>query len=68
MHSSYRYQMIICDEVQDFTELQLLLLARLIVSGGQLFFTGDLHQMILPSAFRWEELKSILTKEKIKYN
>jgi tetratricopeptide (TPR) repeat protein/mRNA-degrading endonuclease RelE of RelBE toxin-antitoxin system len=68
VHSSYRYQMIICDEVQDFTELQLLLLARLIVSGGQLFFTGDLHQMILPSAFRWEELKSILTKEKIKYN
>ena len=63
-----RYQMIVCDEVQDFSELQLLLLVKLVVSGGQLFFTGDLNQMILPSAFRWEDLTSILTKEHIKYH
>jgi tetratricopeptide (TPR) repeat protein len=63
-----RYQMIICDEVQDFAELQLLLLVKLIASGGQLFFTGDLNQMILPSAFRWEDLTSILTEEKISYH
>ena len=63
-----RYQMIVCDEVQDFAELQLLLLVKLIASGGQLFFTGDLNQMILPSAFRWEDLTSILNKEKIIYH
>lgn len=63
-----RYQMIVCDEVQDFAELQLLLLVKLIASGGQLFFTGDLNQMILPSAFRWEDLTSILTEEKISYH
>jgi tetratricopeptide (TPR) repeat protein len=63
-----RYQMIVCDEVQDFAELQLLLLIKLIASGGQLFFTGDLNQMILPSAFRWEDLTSILAKENINYN
>ena len=63
-----RYQMIVCDEVQDFAELQLLLLVKLITSGGQLFFTGDLNQMILPSAFRWEDLTSILSKEKISYH
>ncbi|MFM7888924.1 MAG: UvrD-helicase domain-containing protein [Pseudanabaena sp.] len=63
-----RYQMIVCDEVQDFAELQLLLLVKLIASGGQLFFTGDLNQMILPSAFRWEDLTSILSKQNINYH
>nr|WP_242072302.1 tetratricopeptide repeat protein [Microcoleus sp. FACHB-68] len=52
-----RYQVIVCDEVQDFTELQLELLLQLCVPGGHLFFAGDLHQMISPSGFRWEELK-----------
>ncbi|MFB2836877.1 tetratricopeptide repeat protein [Floridanema evergladense] len=53
-----RYQLIVCDEVQDFSELQLELLVRLITPGGQLFFAGDLHQMISPSGFRWEDLKT----------
>lgn len=53
-----RYQLIVCDEVQDFTELQLELLVRLVAPGGHLFFAGDLHQMISPSGFRWEDLKT----------
>jgi superfamily I DNA/RNA helicase len=55
--SYFRYQLIVCDEVQDFTELQLELLFQLTNSDGQLFFSGDLHQMISPSGFRWEDLK-----------
>ncbi len=51
------YQSIVCDEVQDFTELQLELLFELIASDGNLLFAGDLNQMISPSGFRWEELK-----------
>jgi len=53
-----RYQLIVCDEVQDFSELQLELLIRLVTPGGHLFFAGDLHQMISPSGFRWEDLKT----------
>lgn len=53
-----RYQLIVCDEVQDFAELQLELLVRLINSDGHLFFAGDLNQMISPSGFRWEDLKT----------
>lgn len=53
-----RYQLIVCDEVQDFSELQLELLVRLVTLGGQIFFAGDLHQMISPSGFRWEDLKT----------
>lgn len=54
-----RYQMIVCDEVQDLTELQLHLLMQLITPDGHLFFAGDLNQMISPSGFRWEDLKSL---------
>lgn len=52
-----RYQLIVCDEVQDFTELQLKLLVSLVEPTGTLFFAGDLHQMISPSGFRWADLK-----------
>ena len=55
---SNRYQLIVCDEVQDFSELQLEILVKLIAPGGHLFFAGDLHQMISPSGFRWEDLKT----------
>jgi len=52
-----RYQLIVCDEVQDLTELQLELLFQLLAPDGNILFAGDLHQMISPSGFRWEELK-----------
>ncbi|MBD2339690.1 tetratricopeptide repeat protein [Calothrix sp. FACHB-156] len=52
------YRLIVCDEVQDFTELQLEFIMRLIAPTGNLFFAGDLHQMISPSGFRWEDLKT----------
>jgi len=54
---SQLYQLIVCDEVQDLTELQLELLWHLLAPEGKVFFAGDLHQMINPSGFRWEELK-----------
>ena len=52
-----RYQLIVCDEVQDFTEIQLELLFQLLEPEGNIVFGGDLNQMISPSGFRWEELK-----------
>lgn len=52
-----RYQLIVCDEVQDFTELHLELLMQLSAPEGCFLFGGDLHQMISPSGFRWEDLK-----------
>jgi superfamily I DNA/RNA helicase/Txe/YoeB family toxin of Txe-Axe toxin-antitoxin module len=55
-----RYEMIICDEVQDLTELQLHLLLQLVTPNGHLFFAGDLNQIVSPSGFRWKDLKSEL--------
>ncbi|QDZ41587.1 AAA family ATPase (plasmid) [Euhalothece natronophila Z-M001] len=59
-----RYEMIICDEVQDLTELQLHLLLQLITPNGHLFFAGDLNQIVSSSGFRWKELKSKLYRNK----
>lgn len=58
-----RYQLIVCDEVQDFTELQLELLMQLVTPKGSLFFAGDLNQMISPSGFRWKDLKTRFFKK-----
>ncbi|MGE5707709.1 MAG: UvrD-helicase domain-containing protein, partial [Bacteroidota bacterium] len=52
-----RYASILCDEVQDFTELHLELAFRLLDWGGTLFCTGDLNQVVNPSGFRWEEVR-----------
>lgn len=53
-----KYDLIVCDEVQDLTEIQLELLFNLVAPNGNLFFAGDSYQMISPSGFRWETLKN----------
>ncbi|MFW6138137.1 MAG: UvrD-helicase domain-containing protein [Spirochaetota bacterium] len=52
------YDFIACDEVQDFSDVQLSLVFRIAGSARNLFFAGDTKQIINPSGFRWEEVKS----------
>jgi Txe/YoeB family toxin of Txe-Axe toxin-antitoxin module len=54
------YTLVVCDEVQDFTEIQLEFLLRLITKGGQVLCAGDINQMISPSGFRWGDLTTRL--------
>lgn len=56
-NSRKKYDLIVCDEVQDLTEIQLELLFNLVAPRGNLLFAGDSYQMISPSGFRWETLK-----------
>ena len=56
-HPHERYQLIVCDEVQDLTGLQLELLLQLLAPDGYFFIAGDVNQMINPGGFRWEDLK-----------
>jgi len=51
------YSLVIADEVQDFAEVTLVLLARL---GRKLFCVGDALQMINPCYFRFAYLKRLL--------
>lgn len=52
-----RYDMVVCDEVQDLTDIQHELLFYLVRNPINLLFSGDTKQVINPSGFRWEELR-----------
>ena len=54
----FRYDLVVCDEVQDFTDVQLALLFRLATDPRRTVLTGDPKQIINPSGFRWEEVRA----------
>ena len=54
-----RYDLVCCDEVQDFTDIQLSMIVRLPRNPARLLLAGDPKQIINPSGFRWEEAKDL---------
>ncbi len=54
----YAYDLVVCDEVQDFSDIQISLILRLSRTGQGVVLTGDPKQIINPSGFRWEEVKN----------
>ncbi|HKM06561.1 MAG TPA: UvrD-helicase domain-containing protein [Sphaerochaeta sp.] len=54
----FQWDLVVCDEVQDFSDIQLSFIYRLSKQPGQLVCAGDPKQIINPSGFRWEELKN----------
>ncbi|HAW86983.1 MAG: hypothetical protein A2087_11160 [Spirochaetes bacterium GWD1_61_31] len=51
------YELLVCDEIQDFTDIQTELLFDLVPERSRLFLAGDDRQIINPSGFRWEEIR-----------
>ena len=60
----WHFQGLFCDEVQDLTKLQMRLL-REVWNGGEArpFLTGDEHQVIYPSAFRWADIQQLFHED-----
>lgn len=54
---NYVYDILACDEVQDFTDIQINLMFYMVNNPNNIFFAGDTKQTINPSGFRWEEVK-----------
>lgn len=54
-----KYDFVIVDEVQDYTELQLYLLYRL---SKKIIFAGDIHQNVNPTIFSEEKLEKLFLK------
>jgi len=52
------YDLVVCDEVQDFADVQLALIFRLAGSPEKVVLAGDTKQIINPSGFRWEEVRN----------
>jgi len=54
-----KYDLIIIDEVQDFTELQLYTLMMLAKAPTRMIFCGDINQNVRPTFFMFERLYNI---------
>ena len=54
-----KYDLIIIDEVQDFTELQLYMLMQLAKAPERMIFCGDINQNVRPTFFMFERLYNI---------
>ncbi|MGB7295205.1 MAG: UvrD-helicase domain-containing protein [Candidatus Aminicenantales bacterium] len=51
------YDLVACDEIQDFTDIQIGLLLALVRDPRHVFFAGDTKQTVNPTGFRWEEVR-----------
>ena len=58
-----RYDAVIIDEVQDFTNSQLSLVLALLKSPRQFFMCGDANQIVHPNFFSWSGLKQLFYEE-----
>jgi len=58
-----RYEAIVIDEVQDFTNAELSLLLRASKRAGAFVLSGDAHQIVHPNLFSWSKLKSLFFRE-----
>lgn len=53
-----KYDTILIDEVQDFTNRQLTLVLKTLKNPQQFFLCGDANQIVHPNFFSWSSLKS----------
>lgn len=53
-----RYDFLVVDEVQDFTNIQLALLLKTLKHPHQFFFCGDSNQIVHPNFFSWAKIKT----------
>lgn len=64
-----KYDLVVVDEVQDYTELQLLFIRNLVKNIRGLVFAGDVHQIINPTIFDEGRLHSLLSESTLQeYN
>jgi DNA helicase II / ATP-dependent DNA helicase PcrA len=66
-HKINPYDMVVCDEVQDFTEIQVEILIKSLSHNGQILCAGDVNQIISPSGFRWEDMKKRLYQQNLRW-
>ena len=54
-----KFDMVVVDEVQDYTELQIFLIYKLCRTTNNILFAGDVHQIINPTLFDESRLLSL---------
>ncbi|MGQ7848528.1 UvrD-helicase domain-containing protein [Granulosicoccus sp. 3-233] len=59
-----RYDFVVVDEVQDFTNIQLYLLLSTLHQPGEFLLCGDANQIVHPNFFSWSSLKSLFFEQR----
>ncbi|HMQ46599.1 MAG TPA: AAA family ATPase [Saprospiraceae bacterium] len=60
---SPKYDFIVIDEVQDITNIQLLLILKALKTPGNFILSGDSNQIVHPNFFSWSKIKSLFFQE-----
>ena len=58
-----RYDFVVVDEVQDLTNVQLLLILRALRDPTQFLLCGDSNQIVHPNFFSWSKVKTLFWHE-----
>jgi hypothetical protein len=58
-----RYDCVVVDEVQDLTNVQLLLILRALRDGNNFLLCGDANQIVHPNFFSWSKVKSLFWQQ-----
>ncbi|MEN0004007.1 MAG: UvrD-helicase domain-containing protein [Bacteroidota bacterium] len=61
-----KYDFIIVDEVQDVTNIQLLLILKSLKTPGNFLLSGDANQIVHPNFFSWSKIKSLFFNQDLK--
>ena len=58
INSNIKYDFLVVDEIQDFTEVEIYFMASLIKNSVNILLAGDIHQMINFNSFSFERLRN----------
>ena len=59
-----RYDFVVVDEVQDLTNIQLLLILRALRDARHFLLCGDSNQIVHPNFFSWAKVKTLFWRER----
>lgn len=60
------YDFLVVDEVQDITNVQLLLLTRALTTPGNFILSGDSNQIVHPNFFSWSKIKTLFFNQDLR--
>jgi hypothetical protein len=62
------YDYVVVDEVQDITNVQLMLILKSLNNPANFILSGDSNQIVHPNFFSWSQIKTLFYKQDIKAN
>jgi hypothetical protein len=60
-----RYDFVVIDEVQDITNVQLLLILKSLKKPSNFMMSGDSNQIVHPNFFSWSKVKSLFFEQEM---